>query len=66
MNVLGVDSVELPIAHKRALWNRIGSEWRADLSPVVHTLALTDLEAAVPRILGGGMVGRGVVDLHKS
>lgn len=63
VNVLGVDSVELPIAHKRALWNRIGGEWRVDLSATVQRLSLADLEAAVPRILKGGMVGRGVVDL---
>ena len=66
VNVLGVDSVELPIAHKRALWNRIGSEWRVDLSDTVQPLGLTDLEAAVPIILQGGMVGRGVVDLSRA
>jgi alcohol dehydrogenase len=64
VNVLGVDSVELPIAHKRALWNRIGGEWRVDLSATVQKLSLHDLAAAVPRILRGGMVGRGVVDLN--
>lgn len=63
VNVLGVDSVELPIAHKRQLWNRIGSEWRVDLTTTVQKLSLHDLAAAVPRILKGGMVGRGVVDL---
>lgn len=65
VNVLGVDSVELPIAHKRALWNRIGSEWCVDLSATVESLSLADLEAAVPRILRGNMVGRGVVDLNR-
>ena len=63
VNVLGVDSVELPIAHKRVLWGRIGSEWCVDLSATVHPLGLSDLEAAVSRILQGGMVGRGVVNL---
>jgi len=64
VNVLGVDSVELPIDQKRALWNRLGGEWRMDLGDVVEKLTLRDLEAAVPRILQGGMVGRGVVDLY--
>ncbi len=66
VNVLGVDSVELPIAHKRALWNRIGGEWRVDLSDTVQTLGLGDLETVVPQILQGGMVGRGVVDLSRA
>jgi len=65
VNVLGIDSVELPIAHKRALWGRIGGEWRVDLADTVQMLGLSDLEAVVPKILQGGMVGRGVVDLSR-
>jgi acrylyl-CoA reductase (NADPH) len=65
VNVLGVDSVELPIEHKRSLWNRIGGEWCVDLRDTVQMMSLRDLEAAVPKILAGGMVGRGVVDLYR-
>ena len=63
VNLLGIDSVELPIEHKRALWARLGDEWALDLSAVTQTLELTDLPSAISSILQGGMFGRSVVRL---
>ena len=63
VNLLGIDSVELPIAHKRTLWNRMGGEWSLDLSSLEERLTLDQLEGAIARILAGNMVGRGLVDL---
>lgn len=65
VNLLGVDSVELPIDDKRALWDRLAGPWRPrDLDRVRVPLTLEGLSDAVDRILAGGMVGRGVLDLH--
>lgn len=64
VNLLGIDSVELPISEKRRVWNRLASDWHLDgLGAVRSDLGLDDLSAAIDRILAGDMVGRGVVNL---
>ena len=65
VNLLGVDSVELPLPRKTEIWNRLAAPWRLDgLEELATPLKLDDLSAAIDRILAGEMVGRGVVDLN--
>lgn len=64
VNLLGVDSVELPLDQKSAIWGKLGGEWRLDgLDDLVEPLSLDTLSDAIDRILAGEMVGRGLVDL---
>ena len=65
MNLLGVDSVQLPLAEKQAIWNKLASEWSLDnLGVLEERLTLDTLSEAIDRILRGDMVGRGLVDLR--
>ena len=64
VNLLGIDSVQLPITEKSAIWSRLATDWRMDLSDLEEILTLDSLSAAIDRILAGQMVGRGVVDLN--
>ena len=65
VNLLGIDSVELPLDQKDAIWRKLGREWRLDgLDDLVEPLALDTLSGAIDRILAGKMVGRGLVDLR--
>ena len=63
VNLLGIDSVQLPLPQKTQIWSRLATDWRLDLSALEETLSLHDLSAAIDRILAGQMVGRGLVDL---
>ncbi|MCZ6619324.1 MAG: oxidoreductase, partial [Gammaproteobacteria bacterium] len=63
VNLLGVDSVELPLARKTEIWEKLAGPWKQDLSELAVPLNLNDLDGAIDRILAGRMVGRGVVDL---
>ncbi len=64
VNLLGVDSVELPIAEKAAMWGKLASEWQLeDLDSLVTEITLDDLSAQLDKILAGQMVGRGLVTL---
>jgi acrylyl-CoA reductase (NADPH) len=61
VNLLGVDSVQLPIGEKEIIWNRLASDWKVDLSSLEEVLHLDSLSGAIDRILKGEMVGRGVL-----
>ena len=63
VNLLGVDSVELPLPRKAEIWQKLAGPWRLDgLERLVAPLTLDTLSAAIDRILAGDMVGRGLVD----
>jgi alcohol dehydrogenase len=65
VNLLGVDSVQLPLAEKSRIWQKLAREWQLpELAILKENLSLDNLDEAIDRILGGRMVGRGVVDLH--
>ena len=65
VNLLGVDSVQLPLPRKAEIWNRLAGPWRLDgLDELATPLKLDDLSAAIDRILAGEMVGRGLLDLN--
>lgn len=63
VNLLGIDSVQLPIDQKAAIWQRLATDWLMDLSDLEEQLTLDTVSAAIDRILAGQMVGRGVVHL---
>lgn len=63
VNLLGVDSVQLPLGRKQEIWEKLAGSWKLDLSALEEQLTLESVSGAIDRILEGEMVGRGVVDL---
>lgn len=63
INLLGVDSVELPLEFKQQIWNMLAYDWRIDQPE--HLLAaevsLAELPQWFPRILAGEVRGRVLV-----
>ena len=65
VNLLGIDSVELPVLRKAEIWGRLAGPWKIDrLATLAVPLTLDNLSVAIDRILAGEMVGRGLVDLR--
>ena len=65
VNLLGIDSVALPVLRKAEIWGRLAGPWKLDrLDALAVPLTLDNLSVAIDRILAGGMVGRGLVDLR--
>ena len=65
VNLLGIDSVQLPLPEKQRIWDRLAGEWKLQgLESLVHPLRLDDLSDAIDAILAGRMAGRGLVDLN--
>ncbi len=63
VNLLGIDSVQLPIEQKTEIWELLATDWSMDLSDLEEVLTLDTLSNAIDRILAGQMVGRGVLHL---
>ncbi|MEZ5492127.1 MAG: YhdH/YhfP family quinone oxidoreductase [Gammaproteobacteria bacterium] len=64
VNLLGVDSVNLPLATKARVWERLASEWKpAGLEALCHEIGYDDLQASLQTVLQGQAVGRMVLNL---
>lgn len=62
VNLLGVDSVELPLVVKASMWDKLSLQWKLpNLDDLVTELGLTQLPAAIEQILRGEQVGRVLV-----
>jgi acrylyl-CoA reductase (NADPH) len=64
VNLLGIDSVQTPIAIRRAMWTRIATDLRPSWIDTEHAqiIGLADLPAQLENILAGKMQGRVLVD----
>jgi acrylyl-CoA reductase (NADPH) len=65
VSVLGIESVMLPMAPRLEAWRRLASDLPMDkLDAMIVEAKLGDLPALAPRILGGQVRGRIVVDVN--
>ncbi len=64
VNLLGVDSVEIPLVVKGSMWDKLSLQWKVpNLADLVEEVTLDELPGAIERILAGGQVGRTLVRL---
>jgi alcohol dehydrogenase len=62
VNLLGVDSVEIPLADKADIWRKLAGPWKLEgLERLCHEVGLAELPAEIVRILEGHQVGRALV-----
>ncbi len=64
VNLLGVDSVQLPIEAKIELWYKLATEWKLDnLDQICTVIGFDELEASLAQVLKGAATGRFVLNL---
>ncbi len=64
VSLLGIDSVEIPIVERRAVWERLAADLRpSGLDRVAVDITLDGIDDALSRILRGELTGRLVVAL---
>ena len=64
VNVLGVDSVELPLAKKQEIWHRLATDLKLDtLEKMTTEVTLDGLSDVIDSIIQGGVSGRTLVKL---
>lgn len=65
VNLLGVDSVELPLATKQEMWNRLAGDWQlSGLDGMVEEISLPQLPDCLEKVLNGQAQGRYLVNLN--
>ncbi|QLF91796.1 YhdH/YhfP family quinone oxidoreductase [Pseudomonas sp. ABC1] len=64
VNLLGVDSVEIPLVVKASMWDKLSLQWKIPhLDELVHEVSLEELPKAIETTLAGKQVGRVLVSL---
>ena len=59
VNLLGVDSVEIPLVVKASMWDRLSVQWKLpNLDALVKEITLAELPAAIAQMLNGQQAGR--------
>ncbi len=62
VKLLGVDSVNVPIAERRRVWELLAGEWKlSNLEAMAREVSLHDLSAEIDAMLLGQQRGRVVV-----
>ncbi len=62
VNVLGIDSVEIPIDYKNRIWDRLATDWKlTGLRPATTEVGLSGLSAVLDEIFEGKVSGRTLV-----
>lgn len=63
VNLLGVDSVEIPLAEKQAIWERLASDWACpQTEAMARDISRGELDAALKAFLKGASAGKIVLD----
>jgi putative YhdH/YhfP family quinone oxidoreductase len=63
VNLLGVDSVEIPLADKEAVWKKLSSDWACPKTEAsARDIGRKDLDTALQAFLGGKSSGKIVLD----
>lgn len=64
VNLLGVDSVEIPLVVKASMWDKLSVQWKlTELDALTHEITLPELPDAISRMLAAQQVGRFIVRL---
>lgn len=63
INLLGVDSVEIPLPEKEAVWNKLAGNWRCPKTEAsARDIGRAELKEALASFLRGASVGKVVLD----
>jgi putative YhdH/YhfP family quinone oxidoreductase len=64
VSLLGIDSVQCPMAPRLQVWQKLAGDWKLDLSSAADEIGLEGLEAVIITMLKGGAKGRTIVTLN--
>lgn len=67
VNLLGIDSVNLPVEDKTRIWEKFATQWKLpDLERMACEIGMQDLPSALSSIRNGESVGRVILEVSRS
>ena len=67
VRLVGIDSVEAPMASRLKVWQKMASDWKLDnMEAMVDEITLDGLEEKIQLILKGGLKRRALINLLES
>ncbi|WP_282919778.1 YhdH/YhfP family quinone oxidoreductase [Ignavigranum ruoffiae] len=63
VSLLGVDSVQVPIEDRPALWQRISQEWNVADTQLSQTISLDQVPESLEKLKAGQHLGRTIVEM---
>ncbi|WP_333621095.1 YhdH/YhfP family quinone oxidoreductase [Sphingobacterium multivorum] len=64
IQLIGIDSVEIPLEKRLSVWEHLASDWKpGQLNDLAHNISLAELPEHIDRIYSGKMKGRAVLEL---
>ncbi|MDR0124609.1 hypothetical protein RF262_04840 [Bacillus zhangzhouensis] len=61
INLLGIDSVNVPINKRKVIWNEIANEWNISQTTLVNEITLDTLHEKIEAIKNGQHLGRTII-----
>lgn len=61
INLLGIDSVNVPISERGDIWNKMANEWNVSKTTLVHEISLEELPQTIESIKNGQHLGRTII-----
>lgn len=62
--LIGIDSQNLPLAHRKTVWDKLASDWHLeDLNELSKEISLNELDEHIQRMLEGKIKGRTILNL---
>jgi len=61
INLLGIDSVNVPIENRGYIWERIANEWNISRTTLINEISLQELPQTIEAIKNGRHLGRTII-----
>ncbi|MFJ5764563.1 YhdH/YhfP family quinone oxidoreductase [Lysinibacillus sp. NPDC093210] len=61
INLLGIDSVNVPIENRSYIWKKIANEWNISRTTLINEISLQDLPQTIEAIKSGRHLGRTII-----
>ncbi|WP_203334612.1 YhdH/YhfP family quinone oxidoreductase [Planococcus beigongshangi] len=65
VNLLGIDSVNVPIDKRPAIWGQIADDWNISATTLVNEISLEDVPAVIDDLKNGKHLGRTIVKIQE-
>ncbi|HSJ37676.1 MAG TPA: hypothetical protein VK945_05625 [Planococcus sp. (in: firmicutes)] len=61
INLLGIDSANVPISKREAIWEKMANDWNISQTTLVNEISLEELPKTIDSIKNGEHFGRTII-----